>query len=436
MSSARERCLLRAWAAGNDADVVMPDDAEYRSLRLVYNAMHDPLPRALVRPRTSHAVQSVVRLAAEHELQLTIRGGGHHVAGLSAGHERLVLDLGLMRSVDQVGDCTYAIDGGARLRDVDVRTAVDGRAIPLGTVSATGVGGLVLGGGVGWLLGPYGLACDHVVAADVVGPEGELVHADETMLRAIRGGGGGVGCVTRFYMNAEMLPPVAFGRLVYAGTGAPRALKAFVDVAGLLLPEHVTSTAQLTADPREVTCAIEFCSLHDDAGAMAPLLARAGRPAFQDVVRDGDFPRWQMTSDHVHSNRLRGFWKSAYLTDLNAEDTASLLDHATRSPNETSSILVEHLHGAFHRPALPSSFPGRNASFSVLATARWASDRDDARMVAWAREAIESLDGPARVGAYSNYTSEVTGRMPESPASARFSAGHAGLTATCTEGAQ
>ncbi|MBE0528360.1 MAG: FAD-binding oxidoreductase, partial [Thermoleophilia bacterium] len=221
---------LRARVAG---DVVGMNDDEYEAARSVWNGMIDKRPAAIVRCRSNQDVAAAVAVAREYDLPLAVRGGGHNVAGTATCEGGVVIDLSAMNAVEVDTERRLAkVQGGAIWRDVDAATQRYGLAAPAGLVSETGVAGLTLGGGLGWLRRKFGLSCDNLIAVELVTAEGETVRADlgenPDLLWALRGGGGNFGVVTTFEFRLYPVgPEVAYALVLYDGAETVEALRAF-----------------------------------------------------------------------------------------------------------------------------------------------------------------------------------------------------------------
>jgi FAD/FMN-containing dehydrogenase len=399
---------VAAWARSTGLPCDLPGDPGHERRRWVYNRLHDMSPSAIVAPRDAADVRQLLLRAHDAGLPLTVRGGGHHVAGYGTSDGGVVVDLRAMRRVRPSADGReVAVGGGARLRDVDAALCPRGLVVPTGTVSDTGIGGLALGGGIGWLVGLRGLTCDNIVGAEVVLPSGAIVHAGEPehadLLWALRGGGGGFGVVTEFRFRAAPLPPCTVGTLTLplrAAAAALRRLLAFLDED---CPRALTVAPLLRRDAAgEPILAVDFCAAGaDDA---VDRLVAAVRPERRAIERRSDYRVWQRSSDALFAEPLRGYWKAAYKPELGDRDVEAIVASMEAAPPGSPSILVEHLHGAFHDTGRDdAAFPLRDAAFGVLFSARWADAEDDAAAISWARSGVAAVDPEGASGSYANY---------------------------------
>ena len=222
-----DEVALRGFRARLQGDLVAPGDPGYDDARRVFNAMIDRYPALIVRARSAEDVQRAVLFAREHDLPLSVKGGGHNVAGSAVCDGGLMLDLSLLKGIHVDPERRIAVaQPGLILGEVDTATQAFGLATPLGTASITGIAGLTLGGGIGWLNGKHGLACDNVIAADIVTADGELLRVSATenadLYWAIRGGSGNFGVVTSFEYALHPVGRVLFGSLVLLPRADPR----------------------------------------------------------------------------------------------------------------------------------------------------------------------------------------------------------------------
>jgi FAD/FMN-containing dehydrogenase len=241
---------LRSNFAG---EVIAPGDADYNSARQIWNASIDKYPGLIARCSGAADIVSAVRFARDNDLPVSVRGGGHNVAGRALCNDGVVIDLSAMKAVivDPQSN-TVCVQGGATLADVDRETHAYGLAVPTGTVSRTGIAGLTLGGGFGWLVRKYGLTCDNLLSCEVVTAEGKLVTASETtnpdLFWGLRGGGGNFGIVASFLFKAHPVSTVLSGLILYPRDQAGAVLRhyrAFMTTA----PEELTAYAGLICTP-------------------------------------------------------------------------------------------------------------------------------------------------------------------------------------------
>jgi FAD/FMN-containing dehydrogenase len=401
---------LADWLSAEKVDWIGPADTRYDDARLLYNRMHDLRPALIVRTLRTDVLARVVQLAAEHGVTLAVRGGGHHVAGFASCDGGIVLDFTPFRGVSFTPTTrTVEVEPGTRLGDIDRALCPSGWVVPTGTVSDTGIAGLTLGGGIGWLVGCYGLTCDHLIGADVLLADGRAVRAEDPehadLLWALRGGGGNFGVVTRFRYSARKLPRVTVGSALIRPADAARSLP-----EALFFLEHSCSR-MLTVAPvltrqssEELALSLDFCLAGDDDRDLVAL-RRAVGPATWDIRPGASFVAWQRRLDTAFQPPLRGYWKANYTRSAPDLDTAAVVEAFRRAPGRHATILIEHLHGAFRDTGEhAAAFPLRWASFGMLIACRWQHSDGDAPAMAWVRRTFAGLGGSDTSAAYSNYT--------------------------------
>jgi FAD/FMN-containing dehydrogenase len=392
------------------AAIIEPDHPDYDDARALYNRVHDLYPLAIVRPLRLDDVAVCLGVMKASGCRVAIRGGGHHIAGFGSCDAGLVLDLSGHRDMRYDAVTGVAeVEAGARLADVDRALSVLGRIVPLGTVSDTGVAGLTLSGGIGWLVGMFGLTCDNLVGADVALADGTTVRAEDRpdLLWALRGGGGNFGVVLRFRFRTYPLPKFTVGSALVPIEHAGEALRRAFAFLRADCPPELTVAPMLTWRERPVM-SIDFCHAQDSAAGSSYTIDR-----FRDAVClgnwqehvDADFVAWQSAFDANFLPPMRGYWRSAYYYDLADSALDVLIDHFAKSGCPNRSVLIEHLHGAFHAPSLPGAFAMRGMRFGVLWSARWPMREADEENIAWVRDAfdrIQSHTGTQPIS-YANY---------------------------------
>jgi FAD/FMN-containing dehydrogenase len=418
-------------------EALTPGDAGYENARRPFNAMHADRPSLVVRPTGTADVVDAVNFARENGIELTVRGGGHSIAGLSSSDGGMVVDLSLMRSVEVDPEAkTARVQGGAVLGDVDRETQAFGLATPLGAVSETGVAGLTLGGGYGWLRRKYGLACDNLVSAQVVCADGQVRTASEDvnpdLFWAIRGGGGNFGIVTSFTFRLHAVGPiVAFAGVFYPLDAAADVLRAFREYSDGA-PDEVTTEAivvasRMPADPHlpepvhgrqcAIVAGIYAGDPEEGMQALQPLrelgtpLADISQPMPFTVVQsafDGFFPR----------GGLQSYWKSLYVVEL-ADDAIDLvLEKAEQRPSGRSDfefvyLDIQPMGGAISRVAAEdTAFGERSAAYLFAVDGNWTDPTETADNVAWVRQTWNEID--ARFGTGATYLN-FSGRVDELP---------------------
>lgn len=400
-----------------DGAVIAPGDPEYDEARTVWNAMIDRRPSAVVRATGVDDVVSTIAAARDHRLDLAVRAGGHNVAGNGTVDDGIVLDLGDLDGVSVDPDtATVRVAGGATLADVDAATEPYGLAVPLGVVSGTGVGGLTLGGGVGWLTRAHGLTADNLLSVDIVTADGERLTAgpDEhaNLFWALRGGGGNFGVVTGFTFRAHRHGPEVFsGNLVYGQDRWPQAWAA-LERWTRDLPDAMTLITTTLTPPEGMQMGDEpllvagFAWASPDRAAGEALIARLRELAPPDAEEVGDnrWVDWQSVLDDLVPKGVRAYWRNASFDRLDDE----VIDVLTRRGREQTwtgtAFDVHHLGGAFGRvPEEATAFPNRTARFWINMYGFWDDAADDDDRIAFVRGLSGDMDRFATGGQYLNF---------------------------------
>ncbi len=413
--STSDLAQLRAAIAGR---IVTPTDPDYDEARAVWNAMHHRRPALIVQPASTQDVAEAVRFAVRLGLPVAVRGGGHSVAGNGTVADGLVIDLGArMRSVEvDQASRTATVQGGATLGDMDAATQAAGLAVPTGVVSMTGVTGLTLGGGVGWLTRAHGLAADNLVEAEVVLADGSVVRAapdaDAELLAGLRGGGGNFGVVTRLRMRAYPLgPDVLAGAFIWHRPRWTEALRAFATWTPTL-PDAMTAIVTfitlpsawgISDDPVMVT-GFAWADPDQDAGMAHVDALRSLSTPDVEALEPTTWVAWQSSMDEVFAGHPRAYWKNVALSRLDEPTIAALVDQAARLPAASSGLDIHHMGGAMTRvPEGGAVFPNRTAPFWVNAYAVWPDTTGDAAGIGWARAVHDALRPAAEPGEYVNF---------------------------------
>jgi hypothetical protein len=371
-----------------NGDVLRPGDPDYDAARAVFNAMIDRKPLAILRCRQAADVARGITFARENDLALSVRGGGHNVAGNAVCDGGIMLDLSPMKDLRVDPDHLRAHAGpGLLLGDLDRATQHHGLAVPLGVMSKTGIAGLTLGGGLGWLNGRYGLACDNLIGAEVVTADADVLHVSEDehadLLWGLRGGGGNFGVVTSFTYRLHPVGPVYAGALTYPWAMAADALR-FHDQFMARAPDELVTAVSIALDSSGVP-QVSIGSPVDDTIAQMPYVALQSAP-------DAGFPLgW------LH------YWKSGYLRHLTDAATDTLLEIAAAMPPGSSGIGMQGLRGAASRVAVDATaFPHRATQYDFLILAQWADRDDSPRNIAWARDSFTAMEPHLEHAVYVN----------------------------------
>jgi FAD/FMN-containing dehydrogenase len=397
---------LRARMRG---PVLTSADAGYDEARRIWNAMIDKRPGLIVRCAGSADVLEAVRFAAAHEVLVSVRGGGHNVAGTAVCDGGLMIDLSPMRGirVDPVARTAWA-QPGLLWQDFDHETQAFGLATTGGVVGETGIAGLTLGGGVGWLVRKHGLACDNLIAADVVTADGQLRRATPTenvdLFWALRGGGGNFGVVTAFQYRLHVLSTILGGLIVYPRDAARDVIRFHRDLV-ISAPEELTSyVALLTAPDGRPVVAMASCycgDLREGERVLRPL-REFGSPLV-DEMKPMPYAGMQGLFGPAFPWGNRNYWKSSFLRALPDAAVDAVVDHANRAKSPLSAVALEYYGGAASRVAVgATAFPHREASYNFLILGQWNDAKEDPVHVGWARDSWEAVRPWSTGAAYMN----------------------------------
>jgi FAD/FMN-containing dehydrogenase len=380
------------------AHVIRPDDKGYDDARAVFNAMIDRRPLAIVRCRDALDVAAGIRYARDHDLVLSVRGGGHGVAGNAVCDGGIMLDLSGMKDLTvDPAHRTARAGAGLLLGELDAATQRFGLATPLGVMSGTGIAGLTLGAGLGWLNSCYGLTCDNLIGAEVVTADGDILHVgpDEhpDLLWGLRGGGGNLAVVTSFVYRLHPVSSVLAGALTHPWAAAPDVLRhhhAFMASA----PDELASAVSLGLDAAGAPAVtIVVCWSGDPAEGervLRPL--RSFGPPTGDSIGVLPYLDWQRAPDPGFPRGRLHYWKSGYLRHLTNAALDALLAIVPTIPTPATGIGLQGLRGAAARvPVDATAFPHRAEQYDLLILAQWTEpDRTDEH-VGWTRAAFDAL---------------------------------------------
>ena len=394
--------------------LIQPGDPEYDSARRVWNAMADKHPALIARCAGVADVIACVNFARENGLQVAVRGGGHNAAGSAVVEGGLVIDLSRMRSVRVDPEArTARAEGGALLRDLDHETQAFGLATPGGTVSMTGIGGITLGGGVGWLMRKYGLICDNLISADVVTADGRLVKASESenpdLFWGLRGGGGNFGVVTSFEYRLHPLPSILAVIPFHGAERGRDVLRFFRDFTSTAPDEITTFAIFLTSPDGDPMIALVACyagPAEEGERYMKPL-REFGPPA--DVMEMTSYIELQTAFDQDPSS-LEGrynYLKSDFIRELSDEVIDTMCDDFEKVTHPFSIAFLEHMGGAIRKlNNSDTAFNQRDADYNFVAWACWEDPAENEKHISWARQFSKAMDPFKTGGVYVNYMGE------------------------------
>jgi FAD/FMN-containing dehydrogenase len=394
---------LRGW-------LLRPGVEGFDAARRVWNAMIDRTPALIARCAGAADVVRCVNFARYHGLPLSVRGGGHNVSGNAVCHGGLMIDLSPMRGIRVQPQREIArADAGCTWRDFDAETQAFGLATTGGIIPTTGVAGLTLGGGLGWLMRKHGLSCDNLNSIDIVTAEGRLltVNAAENaeLFWAVRGGGGNFGVVTSLEFRVHPVGQVFGGMVAHSLERARDALRYFRDFA-IAAPDELTPMAAfVTAPDGNKILAIFVCysgSLAEGERVLRPL--RTFGPPLVDNIAPMPYVQLQSMLEPGFPPGQQNYWKSNFLRELSDDAIDILVEGFRNIPSTTSALAIEHLGGAVGRAKDDATaFAHRKALFNLLIVGIWPDPADNRRHTDWVRGLWEAMQPYSSGGVYVNY---------------------------------
>jgi FAD/FMN-containing dehydrogenase len=407
---------LQAFRSAHSGDLITPDDSRYDQARRVWNAMIDRRPALIARPRSTADVAAAIAFARARRLPLAIRGGAHSIAGRGTCDEGVVIDFADMKEVRVDANAKIATaQPGARWEDFDRATQAHGLATTGGTVGDTGIAGLTLGGGFGWLEGRCGMTVDNLLAAEVVLADGRTIRASATehddLFWALRGGGGNFGVVTSFeYRLHDIGPNVIGGLVIHPFAHAADVLAFYGDFMKTAPPELVAAAVLMTAPDGNKACGVAVCypgDLDEGARIVAPIKA-FGTPVM-DVIGPMPYLAQQALLEQAMPPNLLNYWKAEFIKEVSPDVTAIAVDAYTRVPSPISSILFFPIRGAASQVAPDATaFPHRGG-YHMGIYSLWNDPAANAPNITWVRQTWERIQPYASGGVYVNELGEDDG---------------------------
>lgn len=403
-------------------EVILPGETGYDAARAIWNGMFDRKPCIIARCANTTDVVQAVNFGRENKLLIAIKGGGHNSAGTAVCDDGLMIDLSLMQGVEvDPATNTVKVQGGCLLGVVDKETQKHGLAISSGIISHTGVGGLTLGGGFGWLSRKHGLSIDNLVSAEIVTAEGTKVtaSADENpdLFWGIRGGGGNFGVVTSFTFKAAKIgTEVLSGPLVKKFENMKEYIRFHREYVRTM-PDEMTIWMVIRHAPPLPFLSPEF---HGKLVVLVPFVwlgdPEEGQTLIQslrdfcETIGDGSgmhpWTGWQSAFDGLVGHGARNYWKSHHMKELPDDCIDILKEYALSMPTDECEIFIPHMEGAPGRIApAATAFPHRNTPFVLNIHTRWQNTSDDAKAMKWARDFHKATE-PFSQGVYVNFLSE------------------------------
>jgi len=405
-----DETLIDKLGAGLGGRLLRPSDGDYDAVRRVWNGMIDKRPALIAQCAATADVVDVVTFARDHDLLVSVRGGGHNIAGTSVCERGLMIDLSRMNrvSIDPQAR-TARVEGGAKLGDLDRATQAFGLATTAGVVTTTGVAGLTLGGGMGRLGRKHGLACDNLLSVEVVTAEGRVlkVSTDENadLFWAVRGGGANLGVVTSFEFRLHPVGPVVYGGLViHPIKDGKEVFRRFHDYCRTAPDELRAEAVLLTSPDGDRVMALSICCIGplDQAERIVQPLRSVGSP-LADKVAPTPYLDIQAAGDQIFPTGLRYYWKSHFVKDFTVDAIDVTLAHFANVPSPRSVVILEQFGGAVARVApQATAFGHRDVEYDFFPASIWTDPADSERQIGWARGLWEATKSFGTGGVYVN----------------------------------
>jgi len=394
-------------------EVLLPSDLGYDEARRIFNAMIDRRPAVIVRCAATSDVVAAVQYAHAQGLPVTIRGGGHSVSGSSVCDAGIMLDMSRMKGI-HVDPSTRIANAqpGLTLGDFDQATTARGLVTTMGVVAKTGIGGLTLGGGLGWLMGKHGLACDNLVAAEVVTAEGRILRAsaeeNADLLWGLRGGGGNFGVVTQFEYRLHTLEPMIGGLLIHPLSHAKEVLRFYREITLHIPDELIAYSALLNGPDGNPVCALAVAYGGDPAKGekvLAPI--RAFGPPLADMVGPVPYPQQQSMMDATYPSGQFHYWKSGFMNTIPDQAIDAMIEQFKRRPSPLTQIFFEHMHGAASRvPTAETAFAHRFDHYNFSGFCIWADRKETDVNLKWVEQFWQAVRPYLSGRVYVNYLGE------------------------------
>jgi FAD/FMN-containing dehydrogenase len=393
--------------------LLQPTDPGYEEARRVHNGLVDRRPALIVRCRGVADIVDAVSLARALNLEVAVRGGGHNVAGRATVDGGMMIDLSPMRGVHvDPARRTARAQGGVTWAGFDRETQLHGLATTGGMVSSTGIAGLTLGGGIGYLMGKYGLAVDNLVSVEIVTADGRVLRASHEehsdLFWAVRGAGANFGVVASLEYQLHPVGPQVFGGLVAYPFTAAREVLRFCRDAAATLPDELVMFPALVHAPdgsgsKLVAVALGHCGALTEGEAATRAIRRRGAPVIDEI---GPIPYCRLNAmlDEAYPRGALNYWKSNFLAQLSDAAIDTMIGCFAACPSPLSELALEHIHGAATRVGVEeTAFPHRAEGYDFLVLSQWTDPADTDRCIAWARETHAAMEPFMAPGRYVNY---------------------------------
>lgn len=412
MSDALESDAVQQLQQQFSGQVLEPGEPEYDTARRVHNGLVDKRPALIARCQTTADVVDAVNFGRDHGMEVSVRGGGHNIAGRAVTEGGLMIDLAPMKGiyVDPAAQ-TVRAQGGVIWRELNRAAHVQGLATTGGMISTTGIAGLTLGAGLGWLMGRYGLAIDNLLGVELVTAAGDVLNvtseSDPDLFWGLRGGGGNFGIAASLHYQAYPLRTVLGGVVAYPLGEAVHVLGVVRDVAANLPDECMVACALVPAPDgsgqKIVAVVVCHCGDPDQAERDVAPLRSAGTPLV-DVIQPIPYPAMNTMLDEGYARGVRNYWKSAFFKDFSDAAVEMMVAAFEKAPSPMNNIVMERFHGAVTRVGpTETAFPHREEGWNMVLIGEWLEAMDDDANIAWVKEAFGSMTSFTVDGAYVNY---------------------------------
>jgi len=407
---------VKDLAPAFSGQLLLPTDASYEDARKVHNGLVNKRPALIARCKGVADVVDAINLTRKLGLEVAMRGGGHNVAGRATVEGGVMIDLSPMKGIHvDPKSCTARVQAGVTWAELNRETQLHGLAVTGGVVSSTGVAGLTLGGGLGWLMGKYGLALDNLRSVDIVTAEGIVLRASKDeepdLFWALRGGGGNFGVATSFEFQLHPVGPMVNGGLIaYPFDQARGLLRFFRDLTSSLPDEHTVFGGLIHAPDGSgkklaamVTC---HCGSPAAGEQAIAALRQFGSPAMDAL---GPIPYSQLNGmlDAAYPKGALNYWKSSFLAQLSDDAIETMIACFERCPTPMGQLLMEHFHGAVTRIAMgDTAFPHRSKGYNFLVLGEWMNHADNDRCIAWVKDTYALMQPFFGAARYVNYLAD------------------------------
>ncbi len=423
--------VVTALASTFTGQLLRPGDAGYDEARKVHNGLIDKRPALIARCRGLADIADAVKMARDRKLEVAVRGGGHNVAGRATIDGGLMIDLSLMKGIHVDPKArTARAQGGLTWNEFNRETQLHGLATTGGVVSTTGIAGLTLGGGLGWLMGKHALALDSLLSVDLVLADGRILTASKDdnadLFWALRGGGGNFGVATSFEYRLHPIGPIVTGGLIaYPFSAAWDVLRFFRDVTASL-PDEFTVFGGLIHAPdgsgmKLVALVVCHCGPLGAGETAAQPIKKFGTPAM-DVIGPMPYSQVNAMLDAAYPRGALNYWKSNFLSSLSDEAIRTMIDCFAKCPTPMGQLLLENFHGAVTRVGVTdTAFPHRAPGNNLLVFSEWMDPKDNNACIAWARDSYTAMQPFMGSGRYVNYLGD---DEPGDPVAAAYGPNH------------